>query len=598
MLCVLLALITLIIYWDIQSFEFLNYDDNEFIIENQHIRDGFSLDSIVYAFTDINSGIWHPITWLSHILDCQIFGLNPMGHHWNNIIFHLINTLLVFLILQRMTGALYRSCFVAVLFAIHPLQIESVAWIAERKNVLSTFFYLLSILSYIHYINNQKIGRYLTVILLFILGLMSKPMMVTMPFVLLLLDYWPLDRFGACQENINGYSRKDNNKRLILEKVSFLIIAVIFSIISWQSQYLSGAMTDLKSIPLFARIELSLISYVKYLYKLIWPTDLAFFYPYSGDVPLWQVLGASLILIFISIYSICCYKRKKYVLFGWLWFLGTIFPVIGLVHLGDQAMADRYMYIPCIGIFVIIVWEGHSLITNLANPKILSVTVCSAIIIVLSLVSIDQLKTWKNNYSLYSHAIKVTNGNYVAHGNLGAVLLNSGRADEAIYHLEKALEIKPQHRKSHFDMGTALAAQKDFDGAKKHYHWVLERYPNDLETIYMLGRVCFDMGEYEKSMNYLSTYLKQNPNHIGALKYSGHISMKLENYQEAKRYYISAIEQKPDVPKVLNNLGVIFYNEGDLNKAGYYFKLALKNKPDFKDAHLNLRNVQMKFRSK
>jgi Flp pilus assembly protein TadD len=590
-LSILLVLITLAIYWDVQTYEFINYDDNKFIVDNEHIKNGFSLDNLVYAFTDVNTGIWQPVTWLSHTLDCQLYKLNPMGHHWNNLIFHLANALLVFFILHRMTGALYRSFFVALLFAVHPIQVESVAWVAERKNVLSTFFYLLCILSYIRYTKDKKIGRYFIVILLYALGLMAKPMMVTMPFIFLLLDYWSLGRFKISPES-SGSQSSGNIKNLIKEKIPFLIIAIIISVVSWMSQYIAGAMTDLDTIPLQARIELSLVSYIKYLYKLLWPTRLAFFYPYAGNIPLWKTLGSLFLIVLFSAYSIYCCNKKKHVLFGWFWFVIIIFPLIGLVNLGELDMADRYMYVPCIGIFIVIIWEAYNLTASIGRPKILFILFSSMLVIIFSLVSIVQVKTWRSNYSLYSHAIKVTNKNNIAHSNLGITLLNSGRVDEAIYHLGKALELKPQQKKSHFNLGCALAARKKFNEAKTHFYWFLNRFPDDMESIYLLGRVCFDLGEYEELRQYFLAYLKQNPNDVRALEYSGHISMKLKKYKDAKEYYLSAIKLRLDSPTVLNNLGVIYYNEGDLIKAEHFFKLSLKYNPDYREALLNLKNIQ------
>lgn len=310
---ILLSIVTLFTFYELRNHEFLNYDDNEFIFENEHIINGFSIDSLTYAFKDINSGIWHPITWLSHILDCQLYGLNPMGHHWNNLIFHILNVLLLFAILHKVTGASYRSFFVALLFAIHPVQIESVAWVAERKNVLSTFFYMLCILSYAGYVKDQRNKKYFAVILFYILGLMSKPMMVTMPFALLLLDYWPLDRWSFQEGNRNFFKI---NSGIIKEKIPFLIIAIIISIISWKSQAISGAMTDLESIPLYARVELSIVSYVRYLFNLFWPQNLAFFYQYAGDIPLWQVAGSLLVLILITVYSLYIVIKDKSI--SWL----------------------------------------------------------------------------------------------------------------------------------------------------------------------------------------------------------------------------------------------------------------------------------------
>ncbi len=590
-LYIALSFLALFTFLDLKNHEFVSYDDNEFIVENEHIRDGFSIDSLIYAFTDVNSGIWHPITWLSHTLDCQLYGINPIGHHWNNLIFHLVNSLLLFFILHRMTGALYRSFFVALLFSAHPIQVESVAWVAERKNVLSTLFYLLCILSYIRYVKDEKNSRYIIVILFYILGLMSKPMMVTMPVILLLLDFWPLERLKV-SINTGGEQSSRSVKRFIIEKIPFLIIAVIFSIISWKSQYVSGAMTDLETISLQARIELSLVSYIKYLYNLIWPTRLAFFYPYTGNMSLWKTLGAFSLLLLFSACSIDCVKNKKHILFGWLWFIITISPVIGIVHLGEQAMADRYMYIPCIGIFIVVIWGLYDLTAHIGRSKFLFILFTSLLVIIFSMVSIVQVKTWRNSYTLFCHALQVTSGNFVAHSNLGVLLLNSGKTDEAIYHLGKALELKPQERKSHFDMGSALAASKRFNEAKKQYHWVLERFPNDMETVYYMGRVCFDLGEYEKALNYFIKYLQHNPEHLNVLRYLGHSYMKLEDFKEAEKYYLSAIKLRPDQPEVLNNLGMIYYNKGLLKKADHLFKLALKYKPDYRDAYLNLKNIQ------
>ena len=597
-----LAVLTLLTYWDVQTFEFLDFDDNEFIVENRHIRDGFSIDSLVYAFTDLDTGIWQPITWLSHTFDCEVYGLNPKGHHWNNLILHLANSILLFLILYKMTGATYRCFFVAALFSIHPLQVESVAWVAERKNVLSTLFYFFSLLGYSFYVKDRSISTYLLVLLLFFVGLMSKPMLITMPVILLFLDFWPLGRFEEIRQRRRQYLDSNGPNRisslwnsygqLVLEKIPFCLLAIIFSVIAWYGQYASGGMTDLRSISLVDRVELSLVSYVSYLYKIIWPVDLAVFYPYFGHIPFWKVLGAFMILIGLTLLVLRFGRDREYLVVGWLWFLLTIAPVIGLVHLGDQEMADRYMYIPSIGLFIMISWGGYDLCRGLRFSRFVNVCGVCAVLIILFFSTKSQLQYWHNSTSLFTHALEVTSRNYIAHSNLGTSLLKLGKVDDAAYHFQKALEIKPESYKAHFDMGTVSAIQKDFAKAEKHFIWILNRFPNDIDAKYNLAVAFFEQGDDERSEYWFSCVLEINPKHVRAREYLAHSLMRIGKKDEAKEHYLLVLEQRDDLPRIHNNLGVIFYEERNLSEAIYHFEKALKYKPDYEEAYRNLQTIQ------
>jgi len=343
-ICILLAVVTFFAYVRVLKNDFINYDDNEYVTENPHIFDGLKTDGIKWAFTTTSIGYWHPLTFISHMLDCELFGLRPWGHHLVNLLLHIANVLLLFSVLRWMTGVVWRSAFVAAVFAVHPLNVESVAWIAERKNVLSTMFWLLTIGSYWKYSKERNAGWYLLTLLLFAMGLMSKPMVMTLPFTLLLLDYWPLNRYGK------------NLILLILEKVPFVILSIASGVITYIGQKYSGAVADVRSMTLWYRVGNAIISYSKYIGKMFWPTKLAVLYPLEKDILLWKVIISAAVLAAICILVIIFIRRCKYLTVGWLWYLGTLVPVIGIVQVGNQAMADRYAYLPLIGLFIMAAW--------------------------------------------------------------------------------------------------------------------------------------------------------------------------------------------------------------------------------------------------
>jgi hypothetical protein len=390
LVCLFLAIAITAVYWQVGNHEFVNYDDDKYVYDNQYVKSGLTSEGIKWAFTATHASNWHPLTWLSHMADCQIYGLNPKGHHLTSVFFHILNSILLFLIFRRMTGALWKSAFVAALFALHPLHVESVAWVAERKDVLSTFFWMLTVGSYVWYVERRGTGRYLLALLFFSLGLMAKPMLVTLPFVLLLLDYWPLGRFQVKKpdtvQRTDEKPPKDTKRKkkkfpkhplknavhenkiitpnyqwsgalpLIWEKIPFFLLVIGSSIVTFYAQQSGGAVRSFDVLPFTVRIFNAFVSYVSYIGKMLWPLNLAVLYPYFGMPAWWKVAGAFFLLAFISFIAIRTVKQHPYFAIGWLWYLGTLVPVIGLVQVGIQSMADRYTYIPLIGIFIIIVW--------------------------------------------------------------------------------------------------------------------------------------------------------------------------------------------------------------------------------------------------
>ena len=427
-LIISLLLITaiLIAYWQVKDFDFICFDDKPYVTENRHVQAGLTVKGFAWAFTTFHASNWHPLTWLSHMTDCELYGLNPMGHHWTSLQFHIANTLLLFFILQYMTGALWRSAFVAALFAMHPLHVESIAWVAERKDVLSTFFGMLTLLAYCRYAKQPSLAGYLLIILFLSMGLMAKPMLVTFPFLFLLLDFWPLERL-----------RSETVSRLILEKIPMLVPVVISSCLTFMAQQSSGAVKPLESFSLTVRIANAFVSYASYAVKAIWPHNLTIFYPHPGNaLPLWQVLGAILLVGGASFLAIRSLKKYPYIAVGLFWYLGMLVPVIGLVQVGQQAMADRYTYIPMTGLFIIIAWGFSDLSTKWHYRKIVLTLFAVIILSVLAVSTFFQLGYWRNSVALFERAVSITENNYLAHNNLGAALLEKGKFDKAVLHIK------------------------------------------------------------------------------------------------------------------------------------------------------------------
>jgi tetratricopeptide (TPR) repeat protein len=487
-----LAVATLAVFWPVFQADFVNYDDPEYVTDNHMVQEGLTKEMMRWAATTSHFSYWHPLTWFSHALDCQLFGLHPAGHHATSLLFHLANTILLFLLLRRMTQTLWRSAFVAALFALHPLHVESVAWVCERKDVLSTFFGFLSIWAYVSYA--QARGRiqhasrrtprhvsrftghtpsaspswvfhlppaffYTLALFFFAFGLMSKPMLVMLPFILLLLDYWPLGRTHAL--------------RLLLEKLPFVALAVVSGVVTFVTQRRSGVLPGTAMLPLQIRLGNSAISYLRYLKKTFWPNDLAVFYPYVSW-PAWEALGAGLVLLVVTAVLLRMARRRPYLAVGWLWFLGTLVPAIGLVQSGSQSMADRYSYVPLIGIFIMVVWgisdltRGRQVLAGIGGLVVLGA---------LSLTAAAQVRHWRNSITLFQHTLAVTADNALAHNNLGEALFEQGHLAEAAEHYREALAIAPQSAMTLCNLGIILAKDGNSAEARRLQEAALQLKP-------------------------------------------------------------------------------------------------------------------------
>jgi flagellar biogenesis protein FliO len=515
LICLALAILTVITFWSLKDCGFIGFDDNRYVYENAYVQSGLNWNSIRQAFSSElveKSSNWHPLTWLSLMLDYQIFGLNPSGYHLINLLFHVMNTILIFLIFRRMTKTLWPSAFVACLFAIHPLHVESVAWIAERKDVLSTFFWMLTLGAYSYYVEHPGFRRYSLVLLFFVLGLIAKPMLVTLPFVLLLLDYWPLRRFGEIKpdhkiktevfEAVTSAKQKKKSKTkqavkerlevkkpadpeykwsliypLLWEKVPLFVLAILSSIVTYIAQE-KRAVKSFEAIPLFVRIGNAFISYITYIGKMIWPSNLAVLYPHPVVLLLWQVLGSVFLLIAITLAVFWMVKKFPYLATGWLWYAGTLVPVIGIVQVGDQAMADRYTYIPLIGLFIIVAWGVPDLLKKWNHRKEVLFTSSVLSILCLSIITWTQVGYWQNNITLFNHTLKVTDYNCLIYNNRGNTYYIIGNYKQAIEDYDRAIEIKPDYTDAYNNRGAAYNHLGNYRQAIEDYGRAIEINPS------------------------------------------------------------------------------------------------------------------------
>ena len=474
LICIFLMVATFCIYSQVQDHEFLNYDDNQYVTDNLKVQAGLTRESVSWAFTTSHHATWFPMTWLSHMLDYQLYGSHPKGHHLTSLFLHIANALILFIVLSRMTGALWQSGFVAVIFALHPFNVESVAWVAQRTNVLSTFFWLLTMWTYIRYVEQPNIKRSGLMVLFFALGLMSKPMLVTLPFVLLLMDYWPLRRFKLGQEKGNGdipekYTDKGPDiLRLVREKIPLFLLATGAGIVTFIVQKSGGALQSMETISLSARLTNAMVSYLEYLEKMIWPRGLSILYPHPGNaLAVWQGILCGLALVGITAIVIKFIRKAPYLAVGWFWYLGTLVPVIGIVQAGSQAMADRYAYVPLIGIFIIVAWGVPELISKWRyKEKGLSISV-GIIIFTLLITTWKQASRWKSSITVFKHAIRVTDKTYPtfgeAHYILGMALVAEGKNEEAISHYKMAIKLKPGFAEAQKNLEMALLRSEELE---------------------------------------------------------------------------------------------------------------------------------------
>ncbi len=560
---VIIVLTTIILsaYWPVQNHEFINYDDPSYVTDNYLIQNGITFGSIKSAFSDMSTSNWHPLTMMSHMLDWQLFGNRAGGHHWTNVIIHILNTILLFVLLNKLTGTLWRSAFVAALFAVHPLNVESVAWVSERKNVLSTFFLLLTVLFYVRYVNKPDWKRYLPVFLCFALGLMSKPMLVTLPFALLLLDYWPLNRLQMhLQDNdypgIKELIRINGNKilNLVAEKAPLFVLSVISSYFTiYASQYVND-IGDTEMFPLPKRFSNAVVSYVLYIKKFFLPTDLSVFYPIS-DIPMWQFIIALFLLIGITVYVCRYFTKYPYLLVGWLWYLGTLVPVIGLMQVGSQAMADRYAYVPLIGLFIMVVWGISQILLRLKDGPIIAVSIATASILAMTLATHMQVGTWKNNFTLFGHALSVDHQNYQAYSLLGLAMAERGDYEKSIYYEYMSLKYNPKFHPAYNYAGIIFEKMGKLDEAIHCYKKALQINDKSSEANYNLGIVL----------------------------------MEKNNLDEAIVHFNKALHITPYDSDVHNNLGVALMKKGNVRKAFAHFQEALLLNPQGESAQINIK---------
>ncbi len=594
----LLAGTTFAVYAQVCRYGFVQYDDREYVTENRQVKAGWTIAGVEWAFSGAHAGNWHPLTWLSHMTDCQLFGLNAGAHHCTSLLLHIVNTLLLFSVLLKMTGALWRSAFVATVFALHPLHVESVAWIAERKDVLSTLFGFLTLLGYVRYVEKPATSRYLISFFCFALALMAKPMMVTIPFVLLLLDFWPLrratfDPTAAIQPNKRKKQRSADVRLrsagyLIREKLPFFALAAASSVITILAQNAGGAVVSTQKLPVVTRLANALLSYVRYLGKIIWPEWLAVFYPYPRVFSTWEVGAAVFLLVGISVAVVLLARRLPYLVVGWFWFIGTLVPVIGIVQVGLQSMADRYTYVPMIGILIIVAWGAPELVSGWRWGRTATLIVVPLLLVVFSVQTWNQVQSWRDTVTLFGHAQETVGNNFLALNGMGSVLADRGDYSGALPYYEEATKINPAYAQARSNLGIALFKLGKVEEAMKCYREALRLSPDYSEAHYNLGVALFSLGRLEEAISSYRDALQANPDNANAsynlaiaLATAGRTREAVEQYQETLRI-------NPDSAEANNNLGILLFNGGRFSEAAAHFSEAVRLKPDWAEARRNL----------
>jgi tetratricopeptide (TPR) repeat protein len=631
----LLALAIVVAFEPLRHNDFVSYDDYSYVTQNSHITGGVRWQSVLWALTNPHYHMWHPLTSLSHMLDCQLFGLKPFRHHLTSLLIHIGSTLLLFWLLKKTTGAIWPSVFVAAAFGLHPLQVESVAWAAERKNVMSGLFWMLTIAAYIRYAARPGIGRYLFVFFVFALCIMTKPTVVTLPFVLLLLDYWPLDRIqgGSKVTKIAPTSKsearyqKSSIRRLIAEKVPLFGLSVLLSVITFIVQKKGGAVLEMERLPLSWRIANAIVSYIRYLGKMTYPRDLAVFYPHPANrLPSWQVIVCFVALAAVSAVVIYAASRRRYLMAGWLWYLGTLVPVIGLVQSGSQAMADRYAYLPLIGIYIMLAWGAAEITGRWQYRKIaagiLMTILCAAMIILTR----TQMGYWKDNLTLFKHTLAVTEDNtimlnsfgcalsennqddeaiakfkqtlrinpnfYLARHNLGKVFFKQGKFSEAIVSFNEALRVRQDLPDVYYYLGMAYARSGKPELAVSNYNKALHLKPDYPETHYRMGLALTEQGQYDSAIDHFNKALQAKPDWPEVYEQLGQAYLLIKKYDQAISCWTRAVQLKPDSAEVYNNLGWVLATAGknELRNPAQAIKFAQKaceltkdSSPDFLD---------------
>ncbi len=612
LICLFLVAVTALIYAKTSRYEFVSYDDSAYVLENPHVRMGWTLEGIKWAFTNTCYYHWFPLTWLTHMFINQVWGLNPAPHHALNVLLHMVNAVLCFVIWMRLTGQRWQSAFVAAVFCVHPINVESVAWVSERSNVLSAMFWFLCMGSYVQYVRRPSFLRYGLVAFLLALGLMAKPALMTLPFVFLLLDYWPLGRLT-----------RESFSKLVAEKIPLFFLAACSVTLTLYSSWRIHVLVTLENLSVGNRIGNALIAYVLYLGKMIWPIHCAFFYPHLGDaVALVKVLSAGALIAAISIGAFMARKVAPYFWMGWLWYLGTIFPVSGLIAAGPHSIADRYAYISFLGLFVALTWAAADLVARVHFPKVLLAALAGSILSALMILASVQAETWRNSVSLYRHATRVTQENYLAHYNLAEALSQRGESREALEHYREAAEImagqpdyrlmygialrkqghyseaiaqfeqilsdQPNHDQANYHMAVTLCLQGNSSEAAKKFALALGEEPGSAQVHYCLAGCMAQVGKWDEARFQYQEAIRCNPS-IADLRMDYGIALSRQGkFPAAVLEFEQALNLAPNSAKVYCAMGIALALQGHTGAAADCFSKALALEPDKEETHYNL----------
>jgi tetratricopeptide (TPR) repeat protein len=592
---VLLVAVMLVVFWQTTSHEFVNYDDQAYVSGNSHVQQGLTQQSVAWAFTTLQLSNWHPVTWLSYMLDFEIYGLSPFGYHLTNLCFHLANTLLLLYLLYRLTGDYWQSLFAAALFGLHPLHVESVAWIAERKDLLSAFFLFVTLIVYGRYAKQPRPLPYLLALALYALGLMAKPMLVTLPFLLLLWDYWPLGRW-ACRGKPAGSDSKGapgscpgaSPLRLVTEKIPFFALSLASCVVTYYAQQRGGAVASTDEVPLIFRLANALQSYLGYLTSMVWPHNLAVIYPLPATLTAMRGAMAGVVLAGASLLLCRCARRHPFLLTGWLWYLGTLVPVIGLVQVGQQAMADRYTYLPLIGPFIMVSWGVPALAKRLPHPRAVVGISAGLALAALTVCSWVQSGYWKDSVALFERATRAVSDNHIAYRLLGNALAKRGRFSEAEGCFRESLRIRPGDERAHIEWALALAEQKRDGEAMSHYRAALQLNPASAKAHYNLGIMLAGQGRGAEAIGHYLAALRIEPGREDTLANLGAAYAAAGNLGEAVRCYREALRADPGNAELLYDLGSALAMEGDFAEGIDWLNRALVVRPAFAEAHYTL----------
>jgi len=590
-ICAVLAGITWLVFGQTVAHQFVTYDDPQYVYENAKIAAGLSPESVLWAFTHTVGGNWHPLTVISHMLDCQLYGLQPAGHHFTNVLLHTIAVILLFFVLRRMTGTVWQSALVAALFAIHPLHVESVAWISERKDLLSAVFFMLTLGAYIRYVHKRSFTSYILLLLVFALGLMSKPMLVTVPFVLLLLDYWPLKRFEPEAPVKHGQKRRvegrESTRQILFEKIPLLFLsfgscaATLFA----QRHFID----PIGHLSLMSRFSNAAVATVIYLRQLVWPFGLSVFYPHPRQsLSILQVSAAALFLIAISAGAFMCRRRHPYFLTGWFWFLGMLVPVSGIVQVGEQAHADRYMYLPQIGLYILVIWFVADTVSSWRHQRILLATAMASSLSLLMFPAWKQTSYWRDGRTLWMHALAVDPQNDTAHISLCDLDLRENRLDDAILHARTALEIRPDSADAHSRLGVALSAIGQNEEASIHFQKALETHQIRPRVHYNIATLLLNSGHLDEAIAEFQKELQIQPGFVEAHNNLGIALTSKGEFDEALAHFQKALELDPHLRKVHHNIAMILLRQGQLDQAVAYLQKELQVNPASAEAHNDL----------